>query len=116
MIKSGTRNKRMTGKRKTRRLVEDGTTKLPSLWQNFISEDVNKVYLIRYLTKELLSRASKLPADKELVVAGGNIDPKIVVSSRRGDLAHLQKLCISENPTAGETEDGQSDDESDDEL
>ena len=89
-IKSGTRDRQITGKRKSHRLVGDGTTKLPSSWQNFISVDENKVDLIRYLTKELLSQASELPSDRELVVASGNIDPKTVVSSCRDDLSHLQ--------------------------
>ena len=73
-----------------RHLVKDGTTKLPSSWDNFISVNANKVDLIRYLTTELLPSASKLRARRELIVAGGSVDPKIVVSSCQGNLPHLQ--------------------------
>ena len=80
-IKAGTRDHRTSKGQKIRRIVESRNVKLPANWQNFLNLYENKQNLIQFLTKELLNKAKGLPADKELIIAGGCETPDLVISS-----------------------------------
>ena len=88
-IKSATRAKRASKKRKIRRVIESRDILLPPCWDSFISMEQNKVDLIQFLTQQLLVRAESLPLEKEINIAGGCTDPQKVVSSQGKDLDHL---------------------------
>ena len=85
---------------------------MPANWHNFLNLPENKQNLIQFLTKELLNKAKRLPADKELVIAGGCETPDLVSSASAASKVHLygtqgeaytrkilHVICISEQTT-----------------
>ena len=87
-IKSSTRDKRRTGRRPVRRVIDNGDVPLPQNWSDFISLPENKSDLSCFLSNELLRLATDV--DAEIVTAGGFLDKECAVSSTGRDVSLLR--------------------------
>ncbi len=79
-IKASTRSKRTTKKRPIRRVINRGDMPLPQVWDQFIAMNENKADLAHFLTQYMLAQGENLPADCELIIAGGFRDPQKAVN------------------------------------
>ena len=88
-IKTQTRRERTSSCKTVRRVIEDGTEKLPVNWASFISSNSNKSDLSRFLSNSLIA----IPVNTaHVVTAGGFEDERRVMSNVPMSDTELLKL------------------------